>query len=118
MKRHLNKCKVWRITTVLSASRLWKKEVESNRVTAQAKEFTMKRNFIIVPLLVLAFVAFQIAPPAHSEPITLTVLAIAGLTAVLVSAYVNQAEHKGVNDKALLEKGEHEIRYNMFYPFK
>jgi hypothetical protein len=59
---------------------------------------------VIVRMKVLAFAAFQIAPPAHAEPITLTVMAIAGVTAVLVSAYVDWAVHNGGNDRAILEK--------------
>jgi len=53
----------------------------------------MKRNFIVVPLLVIAFVAFQIVPPAHAEPITLTIMAIAGLTTVMTAAFADMAVH-------------------------
>jgi hypothetical protein len=53
----------------------------------------MKRNFIVVPLLVIAFVAFQIVPPAHAEPITLTIMAIAGITTVMTAACTDMAVH-------------------------
>ena len=61
----------------------------------------MKRNFIVVPLLVIAFVAFQIVPPAHAEPITLTIMAIAGITTVMTAAFADMAVH-----------GEHVIQAN------
>ena len=53
----------------------------------------MKRNFIVVPLLVIAFMAFQIVPPAHAEPITLTIMAIAGITTVMTAAFADMAMH-------------------------
>jgi hypothetical protein len=53
----------------------------------------MKRNFIIVPLLVIAFLAVQIVPPAHAEPITLTIMAIAGITTVMTAAFTDMAVH-------------------------
>jgi hypothetical protein len=53
----------------------------------------MKRNLIVVPLLVIAFVAFQIVPPAHAEPITLTIMAIAGITTVMTAAFTDMAVH-------------------------
>jgi hypothetical protein len=54
----------------------------------------MKKNLIIVPLLVLAFATFQIAPPAHAEPITLTVMAIVGVVSVAVLAAADEAIHE------------------------
>ncbi len=53
----------------------------------------MKRNLIVVSLLVVAFVAMQIAPPAQAEPVTLTVMAIAGITAVMTAAGTDLAVH-------------------------
>lgn len=53
----------------------------------------MKRNLIVVSLLVVAFVAFQIVPPAQAEPITLTIMAIAGITTVMTAASVDMAVH-------------------------
>jgi len=53
----------------------------------------MKRNFIVVPLLVIAFAAFQIAPPAQAEPITLTIMAIAGVATVMTAAFTDMAIH-------------------------
>jgi hypothetical protein len=53
----------------------------------------MKRNFIVVLLLVIAFVAFQIVPPAHAEPITLTIMAIAGITTVMTAAFTDMTVH-------------------------
>ena len=53
----------------------------------------MKRNLIVVPLLVIAFVAFQVVPPAQAEPITLTIMAIAGITTVMTAASVDMAVH-------------------------
>jgi len=53
----------------------------------------MKRNLIVVSLLVVAFVAFQIVPPAHAEPITLTIMAIAGITTVMTAASADMAVH-------------------------
>jgi len=61
----------------------------------------MKRNFIVVPLLVIAFVAIQIVPPAHAEPITLTIMAIAGITTVMTAACTDMAVH-----------GEHIVQAN------
>ena len=49
----------------------------------------MKRNLIVVPLLVFAFMAFQVVPPAHAEPITLTIMAIAGITTVMTAAFTD-----------------------------
>ena len=49
----------------------------------------MKRNFFIIPLLVIALVAFQSVPLAHAEPVTLTVMAIAGLVAVFTAGSVD-----------------------------
>jgi hypothetical protein len=51
----------------------------------------MRRTFIVVPLLVIAFMAFQILPPAHAEPITLTIMAIAGITTVMTAAFTDMA---------------------------
>jgi len=53
----------------------------------------MKRNLIVVSLLVVAFVAFQIVPPAQAEPITLTIMAIAGITTVMTAASADMAVH-------------------------
>ncbi|HSO60886.1 MAG TPA: hypothetical protein VLR50_07605 [Desulfobacterales bacterium] len=53
----------------------------------------MKRNLIVVPLLVIAFVAFQIVPPAQAEPITLTIMAIAGIATVMTAASADMAVH-------------------------
>jgi hypothetical protein len=61
--------------------------------TEKEGDFAMKRNFIVVPLLIIAFVAFQIVPPAHAEPITLTIMAIAGITTVVTAAFTDMAIH-------------------------
>ena len=53
----------------------------------------MKRNFIVVLLLIVTFVPFQIVPPAHAEPITLTIMAIAGITTVVTTAFTDMATH-------------------------
>lgn len=54
----------------------------------------MKRNLIVVSLLVVAFAAMQIVPPAHAEPITLTIVAIAGITTVMTAAGADMAVHR------------------------
>lgn len=53
----------------------------------------MKRNFTVVLLLVIAFAASQIVPPAQAEPITLTIMAIAGITTVMTAAFTDMAVH-------------------------
>jgi hypothetical protein len=65
------------------------------RVTKELKkgDVAMKRNSIFVLLLIVTFVALQIVPPAHAEPITLTIMAIAGITAVVTTAFTDMATH-------------------------
>jgi len=48
---------------------------------------------VIIRIKVLAFAAFQIAPPEHAEPITLTVMAIVGVVTVAVLAAADEAIH-------------------------
>ena len=48
---------------------------------------------VIIRIKVLAFAAFQIAPPEHAEPITLTVMAIVGVVTVSVLAAADEAIH-------------------------
>jgi hypothetical protein len=37
--------------------------------------------------------SFQIVPPAHVEPITLTIMAIAGITTVMIAAFTDMTVH-------------------------
>ena len=62
----------------------------------------MKRNLFIIPLLVIALVAFQSVPLAHAEPVTLTVMAIAGLVAVFTAGSVDMvaSDHDSAQAKA------------------
>lgn len=62
----------------------------------------MKRNFFIIPLLVIALVAFQSVPLAHAEPVTLTVMAIAGLVAVFSAGSIDMiaSDHDSAQAKA------------------
>ena len=62
----------------------------------------MKRNFFIIPSLIIALIAFQSAPLAHAEPVTLTVMAIAGLVAVFTAGSVDiiASDHESAQAKA------------------
>jgi hypothetical protein len=66
------------------------------------KDRNMKRNFFFIPLLVIALVAFQSVPLAHAEPVTLTVMAIAGLVAVFTAGSVDMiaSDHDTAQAKA------------------
>ena len=60
--------------------------------TVGQEEFTMKKS-IIVCLLVIAFIA-STTPSVRAEPITLTVMAITGITTVALLAATDVAVHK------------------------
>jgi uncharacterized protein involved in high-affinity Fe2+ transport len=70
--------------------------------TKTREDRNMKRNFFIIPLLVIALVAFQSVPLAHAEPVTLTVMAIAGLVAVFTAGSVDMiaSDHDSAQAKA------------------
>jgi len=61
-----------------------------------------EKKFLHHPLLVIALVAFQSVPLAHAEPVTLTVMAIAGLVAVFSAGSIDMiaSDHDSARAKA------------------
>ena len=63
------------------------------------EKFTMKKS-IIVCLLVIAFIA-STTPSVRAEPITLTVMAITGITAVALLTATDVTVHKEDANRAI-----------------
>jgi hypothetical protein len=72
--------------------------------TVGQEEFTMKKS-IIVCLLVIAFIA-STTPSVRAEPITLTVMAITGITTVVLLAATDVAVHKEDANRAIQKKAD------------
>jgi hypothetical protein len=58
------------------------------------KEVVMEKNSIVVGLLVIALLIASTTPPVCAEPITLTVMAITGITTVAFLVATDVAVHK------------------------
>jgi uncharacterized protein YacL len=74
------------------------------------KEVVMEKNSIVVGLLVIALIA-STTPPVRAEPITLTVMAITGITTVAFLVATDVAVHKeDANRAAFKNDGNDETK--------
>ena len=72
--------------------------------TVVQEEFTMKKS-IIAFLIVIALIASTI-PSVRAEPITLTVMAITGITTVALLVPTDMAVHKEDVNRAILKNAD------------
>ena len=64
----------------------------------------MKRSIIAI-LIAVALIA-STTPSSRAEPITLTIMAIAGITAVALSAGTDMAAHHGDDNRATIKNDD------------
>jgi heme O synthase-like polyprenyltransferase len=66
----------------------------------------MKIRRLIIPVLIAFFLVFALSPRAEANPLILTLMAVIGVSTVILAAFVDQTAHEYDDDRDMRAERE------------